>query len=283
VDVKVRVSLGGVQGKLALVVEGDRLGLPLGTHPSTHILKPAPVLRGGEEQWPGIVSAEAFAMLFCAELGLPVPDVRILQLDPGPALLVERYDRQARGDGTHRRLHQEDLCQALGLTAVSKYQQFRDRPSLLALVDTLRGNGGGALAELRQLLVRVAASALVGNCDGHAKNWSLMLNDGSVSLAPVYDVVPTKLWTELDTELALRISGCTHLEDLRVSHLIEEARGWGLGPRAASDELLRLGSATHDAAARAAERARNAGADADIVRCAVGVVASMHEQVFSAR
>ena len=37
----IRISLAGAQRKMAVIVEGQRIGLPRGTTPSTHILKPA--------------------------------------------------------------------------------------------------------------------------------------------------------------------------------------------------------------------------------------------------
>jgi serine/threonine-protein kinase HipA len=36
-----RISLGGVQEKMVVVIDGVRLGVPVGVTPSTHILKPA--------------------------------------------------------------------------------------------------------------------------------------------------------------------------------------------------------------------------------------------------
>jgi serine/threonine-protein kinase HipA len=50
-----------------------------------------------------------------------------------PFLIVERYDRDLTSEPI-RRLHQEDFCQALGVSAERKYQQegaprSRSRPS----------------------------------------------------------------------------------------------------------------------------------------------------------
>jgi len=280
-DRKVRVSLGGVQGKLAVVLDGERFGLPLGTHPSTHILKPAPLTADGRERWPGIASAEAFAMLLCRQLGLPTAPVQVLDLETGPALLVERYDRQTAESGVVRRLHQEDLCQALGLTSVSKYQHHNDEPSLLMLVQTLRENGGGALTELTDLLGRVTASVLAGNCDAHAKNWSFLLIDGSVRLAPVYDVVPTALWDELDTELALRVGDAALLESVRRGDLQAAAQSWGLGRRYAEAELSRIEARVPGALDAAVADANQVGADDEVVSRAAALVKRMCAQVFT--
>ncbi len=43
------------------------------------------------------------------------PGLELVTLAGRPRLVVERFDRDAE-TWPHRRLHQEDLCQALGLT-----------------------------------------------------------------------------------------------------------------------------------------------------------------------
>jgi serine/threonine-protein kinase HipA len=56
-DAEMRMSLGGAQEKLLLARVGDSWAVPLEGAPSTHILKPEP------EQWPGLASAEAWALV----------------------------------------------------------------------------------------------------------------------------------------------------------------------------------------------------------------------------
>ena len=46
--------------------------------------------------------------------GIATANVEYRMFEDEPALIVERYDRVKVKDGTIRRLHQEDLCQALG-------------------------------------------------------------------------------------------------------------------------------------------------------------------------
>ena len=47
--------------------------------------------------------------------GIATANVEYRLFEDAPALIVERYDRVKVEDGTIRRLHQEDLCQALGV------------------------------------------------------------------------------------------------------------------------------------------------------------------------
>ena len=84
----VRLSLAGVQDKIAVQVSGDEISLPLGGAPSTHILKPA------IERFDGVVFNEAYCMKLAARLGLPTAPVETRQVEDIDYLLVERYDRK---------------------------------------------------------------------------------------------------------------------------------------------------------------------------------------------
>lgn len=281
---KIRVSLGGVQGKLAVVVADDgKVGVPEGLQPSTHVLKPAPLLATGEERYPGIVTAEAMCLKFCQHVGLATPDVQIRELETGPALLVARYDR-VRVDGELRRLHQEDLCQALGVSSVNKYQKplLDGTPSLEGLIGVLRQYGAATLTTLRDVLARATVNALLTNCDAHGKNWSLMLPGTTVRLAPVYDVVPSTLWPTMDTELAMYVAGCAELSMLTAEQLLEEAQRWSLGRRAAGSVLTRVRNETEAALTRAAEDVVALGGSEQVAGDVHRIVHGQLKQLFRA-
>ena len=81
---------------------------------------------------------------------------------------------------------------------------------------------------LETLLRMVALSAAVGNLDMHAKNVSLLHHpDGTLALAPAYDVVP-QAHQKNDGELALAVAGAYRHAEITRAHLIEEGRSWGL-------------------------------------------------------
>ena len=83
----IRLSLAGVQDKVAVRIEGGEVSLPLGGAPSTHILKPA------VERFAGIVFNEALCMKLAAAAGLPAAAVETRNVEGVDYLLVERYDR----------------------------------------------------------------------------------------------------------------------------------------------------------------------------------------------
>ncbi|NKY39654.1 HipA domain-containing protein [Cellulomonas septica] len=253
VDGRVRISLGGVQSKLVLVAGDELLGLPLDATPSTHILKPSPLNDLGAERWPGVVHAELFGMRVLAHAGIDVAEVGFRPVGERPAILVRRYDRDATGAGV-RRVHQEDLGQALGVPPSAKYQKAADptTPSLRRVAGVLADHSPAPVAELPRLLDQVIASLVVGNCDQHVKNLSVVLDrDEGARLAPAYDVVATAA-LGVETVLSLAVGGEYLLEDVTGDTVDEEAAAWGIARRAArrrrADVLERLAAAVGPAA-----------------------------------
>lgn len=239
-ELGIRLSLGGLQGKLVVVHDGVRFGKPEGDTPSTHILKPSPLLGSGRERWPGLPHAEHFAMttakLACEKGGLElrVPQTKVVSVEGRDVLVVERCDRQ-QADGKSERIHQEDFCQALGL--VSKYEDGNlGDPSLRKIASVLTAYSGGGAR--RALLERTILSLVLGDGDMHARNVSVVLSRGAVSLTPAYDIVPTRTTLNAtghnaDHRLGLRINGEIGLDDVTRADVVEETMSWGMRERPA--------------------------------------------------
>lgn len=258
VDGRVRISLGGVQSKLVLVGADDgSFGLPLDATPSTHILKPSPLDDLGRERWPGVVHAELFGMRVAAAAGLDCAEVSFRPVGDRPAILVRRYDRVADGTGL-RRVHQEDLGQALGVPPTAKYQKAADplTPSLRRVAGVLNDHAEAPVTELPRLLDQVVASLVVGNCDQHAKNLSMLLDpDHGVRLAPAYDVVAT-VALGVETALSLTVGGESLLEHVSAKAIDDEAESWGMGRRAARRRREEVLERLADAIGAAADAVR---------------------------
>ena len=79
--------------------------------------------------------------------------------------VVQRYDRVIEG-GKIRRLHQEDFCQALGLSVSTKYEE-EGGPSVESCVALLREHSVAPLEDVDSILRWVAFNAIAGNADGH--------------------------------------------------------------------------------------------------------------------
>jgi serine/threonine-protein kinase HipA len=165
----VRLSLGGVQDKLVLVrlPTGD-FAQPLDGMPSNCLLKPE------HERFEGLAVNEAFCMRVAAAAGNQVAATELLELDGIRCLYSRRFDRTADADGGTVRLHQEDMCQALGLLPTQKYEA-EGGPSVRSVIALLRRQPSPRIAlDVNAFVRAVLTCFLLGNSDAHGKNFSLL-------------------------------------------------------------------------------------------------------------
>ena len=176
-------SLAGAQAKLALAYADGQWGVPFGSVPTTHIVKPA---------IPGFERFDAYevtCLRAARQLGLSTATAWLQPLVDGThAAVVVRYDRITAADGSIARVHQEDLCQALAVPAWQKYE--RDGGPGIASI-------GGLLARLpaptrresaQRFFDALAFNYAIAGTDGHARNNSLLLSGADATLAPLYDL-----------------------------------------------------------------------------------------------
>lgn len=194
-----RLSLAGAQNKLPVYVDDDRICLPMGSYPSSHIFKPQ------IRDLPHTVENEAFCMTLAGRLDLPVPFANIRQ-GKDTLYLVERYDRKRDATGKLVRLHQEDFCQALGVPPDQKYES-EGGPSLSRCFSLLKDHSIRPALDQKHLLNWVVFNYLIGNADAHAKNISLLLTSDGPAFAPFYDLLCTGVYKELTDKLSMKIGG----------------------------------------------------------------------------
>ena len=218
-----RISLAGAQEKVALYRGDDgQWALPLGGHPSSHILKPQ------STRFERLVENEHYCMTLARRSAIDTAHTSVQHMDDLAVLVVERYDRARARASTLRRVHQEDFAQALGATR--KYQ----------------GEGGPTTRELftvpgaqrDALFERIMFNWIIGNCDAHAKNYSI-LEPGTprARLAPAYDIVSTECYEGLDTTLATGIGEAANLNEVDRDQV--EALGAQIGyPRGEASQRL---------------------------------------------
>jgi serine/threonine-protein kinase HipA len=242
---EVRMSLAGAQSKLPVVeLPGGGFALPHGSDlPTTHILKPEPA------GLPGLVSNEFFCMRLAAEVDLSVADVRRAETISGlPILIVTRYDRDLTQEPI-RRLHQEDLCQALGKLHIEKYQQ-EGGPTVAEAMSLIDAESAVPARDRQRLWFGLLFNILIGNCDAHGKNYSLLYDSEAPNLSPFYDLVSTAAYPELTTRLAMSIDGALRLEEVDLPAFRELAAQVGFAPRFLEQRLLPFVEAVVDAAER---------------------------------
>ncbi len=249
----IRLSLAGAQPKVPVIIDDEgRMALPTNSAaPTTHILKPEP------KRFPGLVDNEAFCMALARACELPVAQITKAQTAEGARyLIVERYDRDLTADPI-RRLHQEDFCQARGLPADKKYQQ-EGGPTVAQCAELIRSCTRIPAQELPRLMRAVAFNWIVGNCDAHGKNYSLLYVQGAPTLAPLYDVVSTVIYPELTTRLAMSIDGARDLDEVDDESWVKLAGDAGYRPafvtktvhdlleRAVVEAPILIGASAHD-------------------------------------
>ena len=230
----IRLSLPGAQDKIVVRIEGDEISIPRGGAPSSHVLKPAIAT------YEGVVFNEAFCMKLAKVSDLNAATVAIGKIEDIDYILVERYDRVRDEEGRIRRLHQEDFCQALGIPSEIKYQS-EGGPDLNACFGLLRDASTAPALDLRDLLDAVIFNLLIGNHDAHAKNFSLLyLPNDEIRLAPLYDLVCTVFYPELNEKMAMKIGGEAKSALILPQHVEKFAAGAGLGAAQARTRVAAL-------------------------------------------
>ena len=219
-DQGVRLSLAGAQNKIAVKVSGGRIYLPIKGAPSTHILKPT------YERFRHLVDNELFCLNLANRLGISAVRAEKRKIEDMEFLFVERYDRKEYSKGQAAsviRIHQEDFCQALNVVSEMKYQK-EGGPSLKQCFDLLRNVSDMPVMDLPRLLDAVIFNYLIGNNDAHGKNFSLLYDNieasmgTNIRLAPLYDLICTTYYPELDEKMAMKIGGESTFKKIRLRH-----------------------------------------------------------------
>ncbi|MBR3071816.1 type II toxin-antitoxin system HipA family toxin [Fibrobacter sp.] len=217
---KLRLSLAGAQEKLPLAYKNGKFYMPKNGAPSTHIVKPT-----GQGTLSTLSANEYICMKLAEQSGLQVPNTKLIQIEDVEFLLIERYDRLCKGNEISR-LHQEDACQALGILSNNKYQNDGG-PSIADIYTLIKTQTTIPLLETRAFLQYLLFNFIIGNCDAHGKNYSLIFQDNSVKLTPMYDTVCTLAYPNLTQKLSMKIG--KHYEIQKVNQADFEMLGNQIG------------------------------------------------------
>jgi serine/threonine-protein kinase HipA len=165
-------ALGGAKPKATLMIDGFPWIAKLPE-------------RGGfaNEPW-----YEALAMRLAARVGIEAAEVRVEPLPGGRAVfLARRFDRE-RVDGGLARLGFASELTVLGAAGELPGPQR----SYLAFARKLARWVDDVDAARHALWRRIAFSGLVANVDDHPRNHALIQRGGTWTLAPAFDIVPTR-------------------------------------------------------------------------------------------
>lgn len=231
-----RLSLAGTQSKCGLfhdpsAAAGEGWYAPSGGAPSNFIVKQSSQLI------PRVLMVERLSMGCAERCGLRVP--RAWLFDFGSYVIaVERFDRGELsseligGLPVPLRRHQEDFAQLFGVLPGSKYAELQGG-SLAAIANLLRRRSSRPAEDLEQLARIVLFNYLIGNCDNHLKNLSVLYAPDwrSLRLAPAYDLVCTTMFERFSRNMGMALGGERNIDAVRADHLQALARELGVRPR----------------------------------------------------
>ena len=238
----IRMSLAGAQEKLGLRIDANgALFLPEGSAPSTHIVKP----ENASADFPHCPANEFFCMRLAHALKVPVPAVNLVHL-PEPLYVIERFDRvpleksaQKNTGSAIGRIHQIDLCQALGVAPSKKYES-EGGLGLHHLFGVLRGSFiERPIVAANAVVQWIAFNYLIGNLDAHAKNIAFLMRGQKAVVAPFYDMLCVEAYLPRQT-MSMSIAGENKpgwVEGLHWDAMAYEA---GVAPRLVRSILSRM-------------------------------------------
>lgn len=238
-----QMSVAGAQHKLLVVLREGKLYEPVGSEPSTHILKPDHL----SDDYPASVINEYAILRLAASLGLGAPTVHRMYV-PEPVYVIERFDRYQDEQGSTQRRHVIDACQLLG-----KSRNFKNTSASLhtmsACIDQCRVRATARLRLYRWLIFNV----LTGNDDNHLKNISFMVSHDGIEVSPPYDMLSTAVyrtiafaderatWPAVDMMIAL--PGATKFGQVTREAVLQAGEALGLDRRISERELDRMTNA----------------------------------------
>jgi len=222
---RLRFSVAGVQMKLSMLRDSDKLTLPAHGETGEWIVK------FDSPRFPQVPENEYSMLEWSRAAGFEVPEVHLHEashLEGLPRRFAPRGSRVLairRFDRNRHRIHQEDFAQIVGLPPIKKYDQLTYE-GMARLANSILGEEG-ADEFVRRLTLTVAC----GNNDAHLKNWSLVYPDGiQPRWSPLYDQVSTVAWDELERLLSLKLAGVKEFGRIDRSAFERLAEKCGLDP-----------------------------------------------------
>jgi serine/threonine-protein kinase HipA len=253
-------SLAGAQPKTALLLHNDRWGIPSGRLPTTHILKPP------TGQFDGHAENEHICLMLARDLGLPAAQTKVTRFKDEIAIVIERYDRLPKGNDIIR-VHQEDVCQALGIMPTKKYQN-EGGPGPSDIIQLLRINSTDREEDLDTFIGAIGFNWLIAGTDAHAKNFSLLLSGRRIRLAPLYDIASILPYEGFDghkMKFAMKLGGEYQLNRIGLRQWQKFAREVRVEPEELIARLAAMAKQLPDEVNASRVRAREQGLDASII------------------
>lgn len=241
--VESRVSLAGASGKVGLyrrAPDGAWM-LPMGTAPSTHIVKQ------GHVRYDSMVLNERLCLAAAEKCGIPVSHTFVIPTEE-PLFATERFDRDVVGTATvvdgcaiPARLHQQDFGQALGIPTSEKYESGKTG-YIAKGFELVRTRSTSPREDVLALWDYFMFNLVIGNLDNHVKNHALIYSKDwrSLRVAPLYDAVSTLAYPGTSRALPMSLGSASDIRDVTRSSVAQASHDAGIGEKLALDRLDRI-------------------------------------------
>jgi len=300
-------SLSGAQAKTAFLFEEGRFGVPAGRTPTTHILKPPLREFPGHVENEhfcmalarevGLATAFSEVRRFGDELAIVITRydrARTAGLATAAAARAAAAKVRGEGEGDAAaaaseaaiasaeasalgelaksqpivRLHQEDMCQALAIQPMSKYQN-EGGPSPGQIAALLRGSSSSPMEDVAAFVEALAYNWVIAGTDAHAKNDSVLLAAwGQVRLAPLYDLASALPYPRLEMQrlrLAMKIGSTYRIRDIQGRHWRALCKDLRVDEDATIGRITAIAAGVAEGVAALGARMIEDGLDAEVI------------------
>ncbi len=193
-----RISISGVQEKLSLLLDKNKLRLTKEGEQGTYILKPVPRDLKKVDQVP---ANEHLTMQVARQVyGINTAENALVFFENGElAYITKRFD--VKEDAAKWGI--EDFATLAGKTSENAGHDFKYDYSYEELAELLKKYVPAYMVEIEKLFRLVVFNYLFSNGDAHLKNFSVLETpSGDYTLSPAYDLVNTRIHVD-DSDFAL--------------------------------------------------------------------------------
>lgn len=202
IDNRKRISISGVQEKMSVILDKNKLRLTEEGEQGNYILKPIPRDLKKVDQVPAnehltMQIAQQVYGIYTAENAL------IFFKDGKPAYITKRFDVKDGHDSDRDKWGKEDFASLAGKTEENAGADFKYNYSYEEVFELLKKYVPAYLVETEKLFSLIVFNYLFSNGDAHLKNFSLLESPkGDYLLSPAYDLINTRIHVD-DSDFAL--------------------------------------------------------------------------------
>jgi serine/threonine-protein kinase HipA len=206
IENRTRLSISGVQKKLSLRLDKNKLSLTKAGEPGQYILKPIP----DDVRKPDQVPANEHVTMQIAEQIFNIQtaaNAMIFFQDDQPAYITKRFDYKPDAqlpNGQDSKSGVEDFASLAQKTKATHGVDFKYDASYEELFQLLKQHVGPYRIEAQKLFRLILFNYAFSNGDAHLKNFAVRETEGGdYILAPAYDLLNTRIHVN-DQDVALR-------------------------------------------------------------------------------